>query len=81
MGKDLLTGLVVGGVFCVAVVWGAVASALSASGTVLLAVAVDTLMAGLAVAGLIAANFALRDSEQEKEETAPVRESRARAAA
>ena len=73
MSKNLLTGLVVGAAFCVAVMWGGVASALSAGGTVLLAVAVDTLMAGLAVGGLIAANFALHESEEEIEEKAPAR--------
>ena len=43
------------------------------SDDVLLAVAVDTLMAGLAVGGLIAANFALRESDEEIEETTPAR--------
>ena len=73
MKNNLVTGLVVGAVFCVAVVWGAVASAMSAEGTVLLAVVVDTLMAGLAVGGLIAANFALREADEEREEKVPAR--------
>ena len=73
MNNNLLTGLAVGAVFCVAVVWGAVAGALSAGGTVLLAVAVDALMAGLAVGGLIAANFALRESDEQSEEKVPAR--------
>jgi uncharacterized membrane protein (DUF441 family) len=73
MKNNLVTGLLVGAVFCVAVVWGAVAGALSAGGTVLLAVGVDTLMAGLAVGGLIAANFALRESDEQSEQKMPAR--------
>ena len=73
MKNNLVTGLVVGAVFCVAVVWGAVASAMSAEGTVLLAVVVDTLMAGLAVGGLIAPNFAPRESDEQSEEKVPAR--------
>ena len=77
MKNNFVTGLVVGAAFCVAVVWGAVASAISTGGTVLLAVAVDTLMAGLAVGGLIAANFALREADEEREEKMPARAAQA----
>ena len=73
MKNNFVTGLVVGAAFCVAVVWGAVASAISTGGTVLLAVAVDTLMAGLAVGGLIAANFALREADEQSEEKVTAR--------
>jgi len=73
MKNNFVTGLVVGAAFCVPVVWGAVASAISTGGTVLLTVAVDTLMAGLAVGGLIAANFALREVDEQSEEKVPAR--------
>jgi hypothetical protein len=53
------------------IVWGAAVSALPEGGTVLLAAAIDGLLAGLCIGALIGANFALAAVEKaEKKEQA-----------
>jgi hypothetical protein len=66
MTKSTLAGIVVGGIFAAAIVYGAVAMAFEVGGFVLLAAAVDGLFAALCIAGLIAANFALASQDEQK---------------
>lgn len=71
MNKHVALGLIAGIVFTLVIVWGAAVSALSEGGTVLLAAAVDGLLAGLCIGALIGANFALAAVEKaEKKEQA-----------
>lgn len=74
MHKHLAYGVAVGGLFTAAITWVAASDAFSAGGLALLASVVFGLAAGLCIGGLIAANFALLDTEakvpQEKEITA-----------
>lgn len=81
MHKHLLRGLVVGFVFCAAIVWGAVYLALPEGGFALLATAINGLAGGLIIGGLIAANFALLDLEEKERRQAPSRKSEMQAAA
>ncbi|HEY6197569.1 MAG TPA: hypothetical protein VI231_03085 [Candidatus Binatia bacterium] len=75
MTKSILAGVAVGGLFAVAIVYGAAAMAFDAAGFLLLAAAVDGLFAALCIAGLIAANFAL--AALEAAEAAPEVEEKA----
>jgi membrane associated rhomboid family serine protease len=81
MNKNILTGAIVGAVFCVAIVWGASYSALSVGGFVLLAAALDGLLGGLAIGWLIGANFVLRAVEEEEKKEVPEPKVDVRAAA
>ena len=68
MSKHILAGLIVGGIFALVILYGAVSTAIPAGGMVLLAAAVNGLAAGLCIGGLIAANFALAAEEEKKKE-------------
>ena len=81
MSKPVVAGLIVGGVFCAAIVWGAASSAFAEGGLLLLAVTLNGLIGGLIIGGLIAANFALLSLEEREEEKLPQPKSGARAAA
>jgi hypothetical protein len=81
MNRHIVTGLVVGLLFCAVIVWGAASSAISAGGTVLLAAVLDGLLGGLAIGALIAANFALATEEEAKSEEAGRPDSHIRTAA
>lgn len=81
MSRALITGLVVGSLFCAAIVWGAASSAIANGGLLLLAVTVNGLVGGLIIGGLIAANFALLDLEGKEHEKVAERNADARAAA
>jgi hypothetical protein len=70
MNKHLIRGLVVGGLFSVATTWIAAADAFAEGGFALLASAVFGLAAGLCLAGLVVANFAMLAAEEKKTETA-----------
>jgi hypothetical protein len=64
MSKPIIAGVTVGGVFALAIIYGAAAMAFDAGGFVLIAALVDGLFAALCIAGLIAANFALAAGEK-----------------
>jgi hypothetical protein len=64
MNKHLTTGIVVGGIFAAPITWIAMSDALTEGGLALLASAVFGLAAGLCIAGLIAANFAMLALEE-----------------
>lgn len=70
MNKHLMHGLVVGGLFALAITWIAAADTLAEGGFALLASLIFGLAAGLCIGGLIAANFAMLAFEQKEEETA-----------
>lgn len=60
-------GIIVGFDFALVIVWGAIYSALSEGGLVLLAAAVDGIMAGIGIGGLIGLTIAFGAvSEEEK---------------
>jgi hypothetical protein len=71
MNEQVAVGLIAGIVFTLVIVWGAAVPALPEGGTVLLAAAIDGLLAGLCIGALIGANFALAAVEKaEKKEHA-----------
>jgi hypothetical protein len=72
MNKHLIHGLLVGGLFAVAITWIAAADALAEGGFALLASVVFGLAAGLCIGGLVAANFAMLAAEEKEAETATV---------
>jgi hypothetical protein len=81
MNKHIVTGLVIGLLFCAVIVWGAASSAIATGGAVLLAAVLDGLFGGLAIGALIAANFALSAEEESKSEAAHRTDSHIRTAA
>jgi membrane associated rhomboid family serine protease len=82
VNRHLTTGIIAAVLFTLVIVWGAVASALPEGGTVLLAAAVDGLLAGVCIGALIGANFALAAVEKaERKEQAHKPEAEIAAAA
>jgi hypothetical protein len=73
--------LIVGLLFCAAIVWGAASGAVAAGGFVLLAAILDGLLGGLAIGALIAANFALSGREEAQDEAEHKSDSHIRTAA
>ncbi|HWP58629.1 MAG TPA: hypothetical protein VNL14_12130 [Candidatus Acidoferrales bacterium] len=81
MNKHLVAGITVGVAFTVVIVSGAAASALAEGGAVLLAAAVDGLLAGVCIGALIGANFALAGAEKAEEKGQARKSAEARATA
>lgn len=69
MNKHMIHGLLVGGLFTVAITYIAASDTLAEGGFALLASVVFGLAAGLCIGGLIAANFAMLAAEEKEAET------------
>ncbi|MGE5220278.1 MAG: hypothetical protein ACM3SP_25020 [Chloroflexota bacterium] len=77
MNKHLIQGIIVGGLFTIAITWVAASDTLAEGGFALLASVVFGLAAGTCIGGLIAANFALLTlEEQEATEAKKIRAQR-----
>ena len=77
MNKHLIQGIVVGGLFTIAITWVAASDALAEGGFALLASVVFGLAAGACIGALIGANFAMLTlEEQEATETKKARANR-----
>jgi hypothetical protein len=66
METRTVIGIIVGFDFALVIIWGAMYSALAAGGLVLLAAAVDGIMAGIGIGGLIGLNIALGAAAEEE---------------
>lgn len=74
MKKHLVQGIIVGALFALPITWIAASDALAGGDALAtLASAVFGLTAGLCIGGLIAANFAMFDLEEEERAHAPAR--------
>ncbi|MBI3799944.1 MAG: hypothetical protein HY268_23590 [Deltaproteobacteria bacterium] len=72
MKKQILSGVLVGGLFGALTAWGAMSDALPAGGLVTLAGAFDGIMAGLGIGWLIGINIAEGAIDEAGEELAHV---------
>jgi hypothetical protein len=66
MNKHIIHGIVVGGLFALAITWVAISDALAEGGLALLASGVFGIAAGLCIGTLIGANFALLALEEKE---------------
>ena len=66
MSKHLPQGMMVGAIFTAVITWVAASDAVTEGGFALLASAIFGLAAGLCIGGLVAANFAMLDTEEKE---------------
>jgi hypothetical protein len=66
MNKHVIHGIIVGGLFALAITWVAISDTLAGGGMALLASAVFGMAAGLCIGTLIGANFAMLAFEEKE---------------